>query len=117
MQKKEEEGFKIQIRITSAVEISNLITSIVKSPRDKTNPPKTIIISNAKDPVVFATITSLPKAAMNLNIPDAIWFMHRSKMYCLNNLQYIDLSSNPNQTYSMKHSFSHLSTHGSNPMT
>jgi len=40
---------------------------IQKLPLDRINPPRTMTRSNPKDPNVFATVISLPKAAMNRN--------------------------------------------------
>lgn len=42
------------------------------SPREMTNPPKTITTSKAYDPIVPETITFLPTAAIILNNADAI---------------------------------------------
>jgi hypothetical protein len=70
---------------TEKVEKINLLI-IQKLLLDRTNPPRTMTRSNAKDPNVFATVVSLPKAAMNRNSAEAIWLMHTSRRYCLKNL-------------------------------
>ena len=57
------------------------------SPRDKTNPPRTITTSSANDPKVLATTICRPKAEIKRNIPDAIWLMHNMTKNCLKNLQ------------------------------
>jgi hypothetical protein len=59
---------------------------IQKLPLDRINPPRTMTRSNPKDPNVFATVISLPKAAMNRNSAEAIWLTHTSRRYCLKNL-------------------------------
>ena len=56
-------------------------------PLEITNPPKTKTTSNANEPTVFATITSLPNPAINRKSEDAIWLMQKMTKYCFKSLQ------------------------------
>lgn len=59
-------------------------------PFDRMKPLIAIRMVNANDPIVKATVSSLPSAAMNRNKAVAIWLTSTRRRNCLKNLHKVE---------------------------
>ena len=56
-------------------------------PFDRMKPLMAIRMANTNDPIVKATVSSLPSAPINRNKAEAIWLTNNRRRNCLKNLR------------------------------